>query len=354
MRAVRGMTVVVLFLAVAPALQAQRRDKASLDSVEQAIRVDSLDADLHYALAQLYIGARRYDDADRLFRRAIEIEPRFAEAHLAISYLPYIRDEKLWKAAMRGKVPAAQQPVVDEARRFRRNAYMIDPMVNSGVVIVPWWVRSQWTEAERAKLPAIVFVYRGLVLARAQEWTDAVGELKYGIARMEKEIDEEEDDDETLPLVVNEVRYVLAYVEMQSGLTSAAAAHFREVLTNDLGMYMAHVRLAEIHERNGAWRSAISERRRALDASPDEPSLVYDLGVTLARAGQLREADSALTRALELNALNPRIPRMAGLVRHSLGDHARARAAYERFLAIAPRSFTQEIGEVKAKLAALQ
>ena len=80
---------------------------------------------------------------------------------------------------------------------------------------------------------------------------------------------------------------------------------------------------------------------------------MYDLGVTLARAGFLHQADTTLTRALELNGRNPRIPRMVGLVRHQLGDAPRAREAYERFLAIAPTSFGREVAEVKAKLAAL-
>ncbi|MGE5926396.1 MAG: tetratricopeptide repeat protein [Gemmatimonadota bacterium] len=353
MTLMRGTVAIVALLGVASPLQGQGRDGVKLDSLERQLRTDSADADLHYAVAQLYIGAKRYDDADRAFRRAIEIEPRFAQAHLAISYLPFIRDEKLWKAVNRGKVSPAQEPIVEAARRSRKTAYMIDPLVNSGVVFVPWWVKVQITEAERAKLPPFFFVYRGLVLARAQEWTEAVSELQEGLARMATEVDEEDEDAEILPLVANEVRYVMAVVEMRSGRTVAATRHFQEVLTNDLGMYMAHVRLAEIHERNGAWRSAIAERQRALDTSPDDPSLVYDLGVTLARAGFLHQADTMLTRALELNGRNPRIPRMVGLVRQQLGDAPRARAAYERFLAIAPTSFGREVAEVRAKLAAL-
>ncbi|HEU4828897.1 MAG TPA: tetratricopeptide repeat protein [Gemmatimonadales bacterium] len=353
MRLMRGTIAIVTLLGVASPLQAQGRSDAKIDSLEHQLLTDSADADLHYALGQLYIGARRYDEADRALRRAIEIEPRFAQAHLAISYLPFIRDEKLWKAVNRGKVPRAQEPIVEEARRFRKTAYMIDPLVNSGVVLVPWWVKMQISEAERAKLPPFFFVYRGLVLARAQEWTEAVSELQEGLLRMATDAAEDEEDAEIIPLVANEVRYVMAVVEMRSGRTVAATRHFQEVLTNDLGMYMAHVRLAEIHEKNGAWRSAIAERQRALDTSPDDPSLVYDLGVTLARAGLLHQADTTLTRALELNVRNPRIPRMAGLVRHQLGDVARAREAYERFLAIAPSSFGREIGEVKEKLATL-
>jgi len=340
-----------LALAYAPAASAQKPEAIELDSLERRARIDSADADLQYDLGMGYVWARRYDEAEQAFRRAVAIEPRLAPAHLGLSYLPYLRSEKLWKALMKGKVPREQQPVVEEARRHRRDAYMIDPMVNSGLVIMPWWVRAELSEKEKSKMPPGFFWYRGITLARAGDWYRAQTELEEALARISELA--EESIDETLPLAVNEVRYSIAVLEIRQGKLSAAARRLREVLTHDIGMYMAHVRLAEIHERNGAWRSAILERRRALEVAPDDPSLVYDLGVTLARAGVLYEADTVLTRALELNERNPRIPRMAGLVRAQLGDAGRARMALERFLAIAPSRFEAEIEEARARLATL-
>ena len=74
----RGTVAIVALLGVASPLQGQGRDAVKLDSLERQLRADSADADLHYAVAQLYIGAKRYDEADRAFRRAIEIEPSVA------------------------------------------------------------------------------------------------------------------------------------------------------------------------------------------------------------------------------------------------------------------------------------
>src|SRR5690606_37001754 len=152
-RPIRCLVAMVLALAYAPAASAQKPEAIELDSLERRARIDSADADLQYDLGMGYVWARRYDEAEQAFRRAVAIEPRLAPAHLGLSYLPYLRSEKLWKALMKGKVPREQQPVVEEARRHRRDAYMIDPMVNSGLVIMPWWVRAELSEKEKSKMP---------------------------------------------------------------------------------------------------------------------------------------------------------------------------------------------------------
>ena len=68
---------------------------------------------------------------------------------------------------------------------------------------------------------------------------------------------------------------------------------------------MAHVQLAGLAEMERDFTTAIVERRRAVDANPDDPSLLTDLGVTLGKAGQMEEAVAMLERAADAN---PRIP----------------------------------------------
>jgi len=53
---------------------------------------------------------------------------------------------------------------------------------------------------------------------------------------------------------------------------------YREVLTNDHCLYMAHVRLAEIYETAQMLPQAINSRRNAVNANPDDESLLLDLG----------------------------------------------------------------------------
>jgi Flp pilus assembly protein TadD len=44
-----------------------------------------------------------------------------------------------------------------------------------------------------------------------------------------------------------------------------------------------------------------------VDANPDDPSLVMDLGVTLGKAGRFADAEEALQRAEEANPRDARI-----------------------------------------------
>lgn len=344
------MPLLVIAVSAGPALA--QRQSPTLDSLETRARIDSSDAEAHYDLGVQYWLAERYDDAERAFRRAVSIEPRHASGHLALGYVPYLRHKKLWKQRQKGEVPSEFAATVTEASRSHRLAYMINPFVGLGeldYIFVGPWLRVELSEKERERMSPMFFLYRGMTLAQLREWLPALSDLHEVLERLET-ARSEQSADAYLPLAAAEVKYVIAVIEDRAGRSADAVRRLQEVLLEDVGLFMAHSRLAEIHEAKGRTRPAITERRRALALNPGDPSLVYELGVTLARAGLLHEADTVLTRASELNPRNPRIPRMTGLVRHQLGDAARARAAYERFLAIAPSRFQREITEVTEKL----
>lgn len=343
-----------LLLSAAPAA-AQVRTQAGLDSLVQGAIADSSDPAAHQRLGLAYLYHGRYDDAERAFRRAVAIDPHYAPALLGLSYLPYYRRPRLRKEEEKGRVPPELAAQVAEANELRRRAIMIDPFARAGgtieIVLMPAWTREPISPKRLAKMPLEFFWVRGIYLALGGELPDALADFEVLLERLEAAGDSTENG--LIPLVANEVRYVMAVIEIQAGRSASAAKRLEEVLTHDVGLYMAHARLADIHEKNGRFTAAITERRRAVEGSPDDPMLLYELGYTLARANALRAADSALTRAMDLNARNSAFPRMAGLVRHTLGDTARARQAYERFLAIAPSTRSRDVAEVRSKLAEL-
>jgi len=350
---IAALAACVLLTPTPAAAQAPRA--ARLDSLEAIAATDSSDPQAHFRLALGYWDVKRLDDAERELRRAVAIDPHYASALLGLSYLPYSRRPSLLKEVTKGKVPAEFTNAVAESRELRRRAIMIDPFARVGgkveIVFMPAWAREPIPEKQLAKMPTEFFWVRGMYLALGSEYPDALADLETVLQRLEAAKDSTQNG--LIPLVANEVRYVMAVIEIQAGRTAPAVRRLEEVLTHDVGLYMAHSRLADIHERNGRYSAAVTERRRALEGDPDDSMLLYKLGSTLARANLPRAADTAFTRAMELNALNAGYARMAGLVRHASGDTARARVAYERFLALAPGAGTRDAAEVRRKLTEL-
>lgn len=106
----------------------------SLEALETAARQDSLDPEALYRLALRYDIVKRYDDAGRVARQVVDIDPRYAPAWLLLGYLPYDRRPKLWSEVARGKVPPAWRDSVAESERLFHRAFLIDPLVDFRVM----------------------------------------------------------------------------------------------------------------------------------------------------------------------------------------------------------------------------
>jgi tetratricopeptide (TPR) repeat protein len=316
---------------------------------------DSLDAEVQYDLALRAWDDEEYAVADSLLRRALLIDPWFPEANLALGALPFERYPKLEEWVDRQRVPDSLTAVVEEARQHLRLAALVDPFVGwgkSNFIVLPAKAMKNFSPKERARLPIGFFYWRGLAYARGNEYANAIGDLTEVLTRLEQARDSVPSS-ALLPLAANEVRYLMAVVELKAGRTIEARQHFEQVLAQDLGMYMAHVKLADLHERNGAWNAAIRERQRAVETKPGDPVLLYQLGTTLARAAHLADADSAVTRAIELNPHNSEYVYLAARVRLALGDTARAISTYRKFMAMAPSSLAADREAAQAQLARL-
>lgn len=376
-------------LCLAPALPAQWAHLAvSLDTLVAAAARDSLDPVAQYELGIGYWTADRYDQADSALRRAIRIEPRTAAAYLALSFLPYARPAKA-KARSAGRgAPSPRSAELDEAGRFYRRAFMIDPMVDLkvfGLLLPPMWfgsanrvtrnfldgiqgffagqyelafsgfdavVNSVPEKDREAKLPSGLLWYHGLAAAHVDRY--GVATRDFGILlRRAIEADKTDSLQHVASLRPNEIRYVLAALEQEAGERDSALAHFQQVVTADLGQYMAHVRMADIYEFRQQWDLAIEERRRAVASNPEDSSLQYDLGLTLARAHRYAEARDALVEAARMNPLNARIPYVLGKVQVLLHETSDARATLTRFIAMAPGRFHDQVIEAQQQLATL-
>jgi tetratricopeptide (TPR) repeat protein len=370
-----------------PAHGQMSRLAVSLDSLVARAERDSLDPVAQYELGIGYWASQRYDDAEHALRRSVAIEPKTAAGYLALSFLPYARRPKLWFEEDRGRIPAELKEAVAESDRLYRRAFMIDPMVDLqiyGLMLPPLpggrydrvtqsllqgfggFFGGQYLAAfdgfdavlnsipardRTAKAAGTLLWYHGLAAAHIERYGTAAQDVRilldWVMAR--------EKTDSIAPFATlrsNEFRYVLAALEQEAGQRDSALAHFQEVLTTDLGQYMAHVRMAAIYSFRQQWDLAIEERRRAIATNPDDSSLLYDLGFTLAQAQRLTEARDVLVRAMAMNPLNARIPYVLGRVQVALHDPS-ARGTLERFVAMAPSTFADQVAEARTSLASL-
>ena len=119
-------------LLVLPATLGAQRIKlpASLSDLQTRAVKDSDDAAAQYNVALAYWNAKRWDDADSAFRRAIRLDARFAPAYVGLAYLPYAERSSLFDDVFEDQVPAEWKPKLEMSDEMYHRAIMIDPLTD--------------------------------------------------------------------------------------------------------------------------------------------------------------------------------------------------------------------------------
>lgn len=356
----------------------------TLDELELAARRDSSDAAAHYALALGYWRKQRFDDAERALRLAVTIEPRFAAGHLALAVVPFARRPKLREEEAKGKVPDEWKAAVAESRQLMRRAFLIDPLVDLrilGTLDSPITVsvmrgrvfifanpfaafeQGRYEQAfaffesamhpprdsvKRDSLPSGLLWYHGLCAAHLGLDSVAIEDFQ---TLLDRAVALERDSLMKVPLRTNDYRYLLALMYQREYRWFDAIRWYRAALENDLGLYMAHVQLYRIYETRGFFDSAAVESRAAVLTNPEDPTLLLEHGIVLTEAGQLAAAEDTLRRALDANPRDSRVPYFLGLTLQKMNRPIEARAAFERFLALAPSRMAEKIADARRRLA---
>jgi len=379
-----GLWVCLLLAPGVADAQVVLKPGVTVRTLEAAVTRDSNDTDALYALALGYWSKKRWNDVERTLRQTLAIEPRNAPALLALAHLPYARRPKLWDEEIRGEIAPEWQPVLLQGERYTRLAMQIDPLVDLQIVgaVAPdrdrllqgsggasiemtamvgqvnfqnaqydqayaWFdlfARRLGEEVDSSRVHDFVLWFRGLSAAHLNDFPTALRDFRALHAR--------DPGRERTVLSVDAVdaTYVLAWLEQHTGALESAAVLYREALTQDLGLWMAHVQLAKIHEARQEWNDAVRERRLAVDADPEDASLLLDLGITLYRAGRAEQASPILVQARAGLPRNFRVPYYEGYVARDLARPEVAREAFQRFLSLVPRRYSDEIAEVRGRL----
>ena len=373
---------------------AQFKLTAKLSELEQRAHADSNDPAAHFNVALAYWNAKRWEDADRSLRMAIKLDARFAPAYIALNYLPYARRSTLWDEIQQRRVPAEWQARMEESDHLFRQAYIIDPFVElrSGDVVMPRstayldFLEQYYGEPIRDYFDGLdlyfqaeyqkaydrlsrvlngldadrhpdrawtnLYWWHGLAAARVEKWDEATLDFEHLIERSLEPT--RRDSLVHIPLRTNEFRYMLANIKQRAGKLNEAIDLYREAVTNDIGLYMAHVRLADMYETARMWPEAVTSRRNAVNSNPEDATLLLDLGKTLAAAGQPDDAVIALRQATAANPRDPRPFLYLGLLLEQMGRKDEAKTALNQYVALAPSRYERQTAVAKQHLAALQ
>ena len=387
--------MLLLTLLWGAALPAQQlKLPVALSELEARVRRDSNDAAAHYNVALGYWNARRFPEAEHALKEAISIEPRFASALLALAFLPYAQNRKLWDQELENTVPRELKPVVEQAGRYYARAFMADPLVEmtimgavnphkvnmldaeeyfgeviglyiqgfqdcqdgkyaDGVGRFTTLIREIGGERFPQRVPHGVLWYQGVAAGHIGRYDLAIANFQRLVDASVSAQEKKQNDLIRVPLQTNEYRYFLATMLQLAGRSEEALTLYREVLSNDVGVYMANVQRASIYEGQKRYAEAIAERRAAINANPDDATLLLDLGVTLGKAGQLAEAEQVLAEAVERGPRDSRALYWLGVAEVQLGKKDEARAAFTRFIAQAPSRFERQVAAARQRLAGL-
>ncbi len=393
----RRCVMLVLTCVLIPSFVTAQRIKlpTSRKNLEKIVQQNPDDAVAHYNVALAYWNEKKWQDAETRLQTAVVIEPRLAEAHLALAYLPYAKRSKLWEERFDDDLSDSLALVLEDARREERHAYLIDPLVDRTIIgattpkmsaawdsndflralyeswyqgfddfiarkyedaffrydkLLREWGRS--IEVDREKPPVSWVWYRALAAARTGRHEAARAGIDHLLRRSLSE--EESDNLIHLPLRTNEYRYMLAVIEHNAGNLQSAVELYEDALEHDLGLYMAHVRIAEIYESQRKYPQAIKERRRAVNANPDDSTLLMDLGIALGKAGQFAEATEYLEQARAANPRHALMPFWLGLAQMQLQEFDQARESFSVFIEMAPARYEQQLTMARQNLAKLE
>jgi len=383
--------LLLLALLGAP-LSAQRiKLPASLQDLESRAVKDSDDAAAQYNVALAYWNAKRWDDADSAFHRAIRLDPRFAPAYIGLAYLPYAERSSLGDEVVEHEVPDAWKPKVKASDEMLTRALIIDPLADLRLAgaarassqaaqdALKYWY-GEWAadyeegrdyyyngefdkayndfqrvfnEMKNGESWNILLYYHGLAAAQVGKNDEALADFQKLLGRYEGFESTQKDSTLQVPLKTNDYRYIVGVMLERNGKLNDAIDAYREAARNDLGLFMAHVHLANMYEQHAMWPQAIRERQEAANANPDDPSLQLDLGETYAQAGQWQDAEKALKDAEAGNPRDARAPYYLGVVEMQLNEKDAARNELTRFIAIAPSRYQRQVSDAKKRLDSL-
>jgi tetratricopeptide (TPR) repeat protein len=200
---------------------------------------------------------------------------------------------------------------------------------------------SEWATALRKEPKAVLLhVPRAYAWVRLNEPDSAINDLTVLVKHLELV---QRDSSVATYYSKEYLYYAIGMLHATKLRYEEARAAFEQALVENLGFYMAHVRLAGTAALLEDTTTALNELQTATLIRSDDPlALVYHASLLIS-AGHLGDAEQKLRAALRADS-DYALPHVfLGLAAETRHDTTTARAEYGLYLARAPRSATERV-----------
>ena len=248
---------------------------------------------------------------------------------IAIAYSPFLEgtlDVPRWIMRLDDK-RASEDPTTAGMRAYGKRDYR---------KATAEWAKALHKEPRRAML----HIARAYAWVRLNQTDSAIADLSELIRHLETL----ERDSVVAPYFAKDfLYYAVGMLQGSQQRFGEARIAFEHTLLENLGFYMAHVRLAGTLAMLADTTTALSELETAILIRPDDPLvLVYD-GSLLVGAGRVAEGEQRLRAALRADS-DYALPHVfLGLAAEKRNDTKMARAEYTDYLIRAPRSAGERV-----------
>ncbi|MBF0358176.1 MAG: tetratricopeptide repeat protein [Magnetococcales bacterium] len=353
--------------------QKLNRHDLAVEQFQRAIAVDSSGAVLYYNLATSLYPLGRREEAIEALQTALEKSPgdiQITEYLKAISntsltetsvdYSSMSADDLLKKG-----VALHQSGMVDEALKLYRRSLEIQPLQASAHSNIGVILQSQ------GKLDDAVFNFKkaikiqpdytqaynnlGAVLQEQNRFDEAVFNLEKAIAvspkyaeaynnlgnvkkaqgKFEEAMVSYQQATDLMPEFV-QAHYNLGTVLQKQGRVVEAVESYQKALSIHPDLAEAHYNLGIIHQEQGDMDKAVASCQKAIAIKPGFAEAHCVLGTALQREGKLEEAAACQQRAISIKPGYAEAYISLGIVQKEQGNLAAAIASYQKAITIKP------------------
>jgi tetratricopeptide (TPR) repeat protein len=322
--------------------------------------------DANDPVAYYRIGLREMDSqyglADHAFYWATRLNPYFAEAYYARWVL--LRQRWSWRLRPDGTISYRDEsavaaadslllratmydPFVDEPMNFARLAPFFsvpgrrqrDPIINGAEAYFKRDYRRAlelWGSVLRKDARSLFLrIPRAYAWVRLASPDSAIGELSQVVDRLETL----QRDSVVAPYFSNErFHYSIGVLHARQNRPAEARAAFFRALQENLGFYMAHVRLAGVSLAERDTATAVNAMETALLIKPDDAFVAMSYGVLLMHVGRFADAKRWYETAIRADS-DYALPQLyLGQLYDMQGDTLTAREHYMTYITHAART----------------
>ncbi len=287
----------------------------------RAIELDPKYVTPHNGLGNVYRDLSRYEDALAAYRRAIELDPKFAFPHNGLG--------NVYRALGR-----YEDALIAYRRAIDLDPQYVAPHNGLGNVYADLGRYEDALAAYRRAIeldPKYAYPHNGL----GNVYRD-LGSYEDALAAYRRAIDL--DPKEAAP------HNGLGNVYADLGRNEDALAAYRRAIELDPKFAHPHNGLGTVYHRQCRYDDALAAYRRAIELDPKEAAPHKGLGNVYADLGRTEDAIAAYQRAIELDPKYAHPHNDLGLIYYAQGRYEDALAAYRRAIELNPKYAAPLVG----------